>query len=304
MISALSLTDRAGAAVDLLDDAQGRTCLSLSGLVGTAAVRSSRRVKPTRRGGINPRAYTDGATMAGEFEASGATVEAAFSTFRQMVKPMRESVFSTLPATLKWTEGTSGLALQRKVRLVSETDPILKDNAALLAWQAQFFSEDDRAFSQTQNTFTGAALSALGGGLTFNSAGESAGGLTFPFTFSTSGGGTLAITNAGSDDSPPVWRIYGEITNAQLVNLANPAERLVFTGSVAANDYIEVDVSERTVRLNGDATQELPNLVSSALSTWFEIPAATAAAPTTNVQLIADSFDGVARVDCLLRNAY
>lgn len=292
MISALTLENESGSiVVPLLDTANGRGCVSLSGLVGTAAVRSSRRVKPQRRGGLDETAYTDGALMAGEFEAwSTVSPELALSTFRTMVAAMRDTL--TERRWLRWTEGTTGLQLQREVKLASETDPILKGNAALLQWQAQFFSEDDRAFSRAQTTYTGTTLSALGGGKTYP--------FVYPRTYALSGGGTLTVTNAGTDDTSPIWRIYGYAAGAQIVDLADSANRrLVFNESVAAGNFLEVDVATRTVTLNGDANQELPNLVKSSASTWFDLPPGT-----SNLQLLADSFDGVARLDCLARAAY
>lgn len=311
MLSALTLSDRDGTDIALLDPANGKGVVSLTGLVGSASVRDTKRTKPQRRGGINPDAFTDGALMAGSFEAwSTVDVKTAFATFRAMTKPMLETLTygqanSSSACVLKWTESTDGLALQRVVKLCSEIDPPLANNAAMLTFQAQFFAEDPRAFSQAQTTYTGAALAAGGGGWTFGgtSGGWLFGGSSGGWTFTSSGGGTLTVLNAGRDDSPPIWRIYGYCQNPQIVNLATH-ERFVIVGTVAANSYLEIDVANGTVKLNG--TTDVANLVQSSTSTWFECLGATATNPTgaTNVQLVASDYDSGARVDCLLRAAY
>lgn len=308
MLSALTLADRDGNDIALLDTTNGRGVTSITGLVGTPSVRDTKRVRPQRRGSIDPDRFTDGAIMAASFEAwSTVDLKTAFSTARSMVKPMRETL-TYGAAVLKWTEdvgGGGGLQLQRTVKLASETDPTIANNAAMLSWQAQFFAEDPRAYGQTQTTYTGTALSTGGGGWTFGgtSGGWLFGGSSGGWTFTSSGGGTLTVLNAGTDDSPPVWRIYGYCQDPQIVNLTTH-ERLVLVGTVAANTYIEIDVGAGTVKLNG--TTSLPNLVQSSTSTWFECPGATAANPTgaTYVQLVAANYDGGARLDALTRPAY
>jgi hypothetical protein len=271
-------------------------------------VRDTKRTRPERRGGINPDRFTSGAIMAGEFESfSSVDIPSAMAAFRAMVKPMRETLTTDTPATLKWTEGTSGLQLQRKVKLASEIDPPLHDNAALLQWQAQFFAEDPRAYSQVQTTYTGIALAVAAGGWTFggSSGGWDFGGVEGGWGFTSSGGGTVTVLNAGTDDSPPVWRIYGYCMNPQIVNL-DTGDRLTLLGSVAANSYLEIDVWAGTVYLNGDSTQDYRNLVKASTSTWFECEGSSTSNPTgaTNVQLVAADFDSGARVDGLLRAAY
>lgn len=294
MISSLTLADKDGTDVALMGTT-GRECISISGLLGSGPVRDVRRVKPQRRGGIDESAYEDGSLVAAEFEAtSTVSVAAAISTYRTMVAPMKQTLRHGA-AWLKWREDTAGLQLQRKVKLASDVDPPLSNNAALVAWQAQFFCEDPRAFSQTQTTTTGAALSSSGGGKTYP--------FVYPRLYTATGGGTCSPVNAGTDDTPPIFRIYGYAVNPQIVNLTTQ-ERIVLgsassLATISSGDYLEIDVAARTLRLNGSTTGDRASFLDSAGSTWFEL------APGTNyLQLIATDYDAGARLDVLARDAY
>jgi hypothetical protein len=114
------------------------------------------------------------------------------------------------------------------------------------------------------------------------------------------GGGTASYTNSGNRGTPPIWRIYGYCVNPQIVYLGDAlSRRIVLNGTVPAGSYLELDMFNRTMRLNGLATQNRANFFDASNSTWWELPTGT-----TNYQLVAADFDGVARLDCLARAAY
>jgi hypothetical protein len=69
------------------------------------------------------------------------------------------------------------------------------------------------------------------------------------------------------------------------------------TGTVGAGDYLEVDVQNRSITVNG--TTPALNFLDAANTTWFELPKGT-----STVQLIAGSFDTVAKVAVIYRSAY
>lgn len=290
MLSSVTLADNTGADITLHQDAtNGKRWLTLAtGLRGIQTLRSSKRVRPQAHGGINETRYEDGRsiTLTGEI-MSTVSIEDAFSEFGLVAAPMIQTL-DTGPALLKWQEGSTGNALQRLVKLDGDLDPPFQEGQATLTYQAQFFSEDPRAYSQTLTTITGTALSASGGGMVFNK--------VFPFTFSSSGGGTVAFTNAGNRPTPPIFRIYGMCVNP-VIAIVGGSLKLSFLGTIASGDYLEIDVSKRTIKLNGASNRY--NFLDSANSSWFELPKGT-----SNLQLIAGTFDGTARLDVLGRSAF
>lgn len=288
MLASLSLDDQSGAPVTLHETAK-RCLTSVTGLVGIGPLRDSRRVRPQAHGGIDETRYEDGRIIALEGEVmSTVGIEDAFAEFRAITAPMLGTLDGA-PALMKWTEGVSGLALQRYVRLASDVEPPLQEGAALLHYQAQFYAEDPRAYSQTLQTVSGSTLAALGGGKRYPR--------TYPKTYASSGGGTATFANAGNRPTPPVLRIWGACVNPQVV-LLNTGQRIALKGTIAASDFIELDVARRTILLHGSEGRQ--NFYDPTMSQWFELPANA----TSNLQLVADSFDGTAHLDVIGRSAY
>ena len=291
MLNYLTLDDSTGAAVTLHETGK-RALSSVKGLIGISAVRASTRDRPTAHGGIDETHWT-GAKLVdvqGEVWSTVGQVD-AYAEFRLIEAPMLQTL-DVGPALMKWQEGPDGLQLQRRVALASEVEPVLEEGAAFLKYQAQFYGEDPRAYSQTLETVTSAALSATTGGMVFP--------LIFPFTFAAGGGATAAVTNAGNRPTPPMFRIHGGCTNPQVVLTGGP--RIALTGTIAAGDYVEVDCATRTILLfTSGATVGVPrlNFYNAAVSRWYELPAGD-----TTLQMIADSFDGSAKLDVVFRSAY
>lgn len=289
MISAITLDDYSGAAVTLHGPTGKRGMVSASGLFGIAAPRTSQRVRPSAHGGINETRYEDGKLIVLNGEImSNVSVDDAFTEFHAACAPMLDTL-DYGEALLKWTEGASGLSLQRYVTINGAVEPEVADNAALINYQAQFYAEDPRAYSQTLTTVTGSTLSTASGGLTFKR--------TFPWLFTPSAGGSAACTNAGNRSTPAVIRIYGYCVNPQVLNVTT-GERIVIDGTVSAGDYLELDTQEHTVKVNG-STSRL-QLLDSPNTTWFDL----ARNATTTLRLVATTFDTVARIDVLFRAAY
>jgi hypothetical protein len=259
--------------------------------VGIAGLRDSKRVRPESHGAINETRFEDGRLINLEGEVwSTVSQEAAYAELRLITRPMIETLDHG-PALMRWTEGASGLALQRLVKLDGGVEPPLEEAAAFLRYQAQFFAEDPRAYSQTLSTATGISLSTATGGLDFSE--------PFPWTFAPSGGGTAVVTNDGNRPTPPVFRIYGQIVNPQII-LVGTDSRIVLTGTVPAGDFLEIGTSSagrRYVKLSG-LTDRL-NFYDAAASTWFDLPPGS-----STIQLIGASFDTTARIDVLYRSAY
>lgn len=292
MLSALSIDDQTGAAVTL-HETSARSVLSVDGLVGIAPVRRSVRQRPTGHGAIDESRYLDEALTEVVGDVYAATQELTYAELRTVLAPMLATLDGNA-ALLKWTEGATGLALQRLVKLASAVQPTLSEAAPLLRYQAVFAAQDPRAYSQTLTTATGAALSSAGGGDTFPDTFTATAG----DTFDTSGGGTASFTNAGNRPTPPVLRIYGQVTNPQVVH--PDGRRIALIGDVAASDYLEIDVQARTINLvQGAVTTSRLDLLDAAATRWFEL-----APGTTVLQLVGSPFSGTARLDVLGRSAY
>lgn len=180
------------------------------------------------------------------------------------------------------------LDLQKLVKLASDVDPILSESAPVIRWQAQFRAQDPRAYSQTLQSVTGATMASSPGGLTFPR--------TFPITFAASAGGTTAVLNNGNRSTPPIFRLYGGCTSPQIL-LVGTAGKITLTGTIDPGSYLEINVAERTIRLNG--TSNALHLLDPANTTWFELPPG----PST-IRALAQSFDTTARCDVIFRDAY
>lgn len=294
MLSIVTLDDKDGTPVTLHDATTSakRGAVEAHGFIGgvIADLRQDKQVRPQVHGSINRTTFQNGAAPYLTLEIVGDTVEDAYDEWLEIAATLQQTL-DYGPALLKWTEAETGRELQRLVKLDSMVDPPLAGAASILTFPVTMFAEDPRAYSQTLETDASIALSAAGGGLTFP--------LTFPFTFSYSGGGTVTVVNDGSQPTPPVFRIYGLTVGAQIVNVGNTAQRIVFDASatIPSGSYVEIDTWARTMLLNG--TEDVGNLRDSETTTWFDLPPGT-----TNLQLVASSFDGSARLDVLYRHAY
>lgn len=291
MLSALSVDDKDGTAIPFISDALGRDVASASGLVGVGPLREDRRVRPQGHGALDLTRWEDGRTIPIEGVVVGASQELAYENLREITTACLQTLDEG-PALLKWREGASGLELQRSVRLASEIDPPIEEGAAVLRYQVQFFAEDPRAYSQGLTTVSGAPLSSASGGMVMP--------FTFPFTFAPSGGGIASFTNAGNRPTPVVFRIHGQLTNPTVVHLETQ-KRIALVGTVNAGDYLEIGTDpqgNRYVLLNGSVSQL--NFLDTANSDWFELPAGS----TSNMRLIAGTFDSAAFLEVSARSAY
>lgn len=287
MYSAITLNNAAGTPVAFHQDDGKRRIFRAVGLSGIQTPRQLVRPRPTAHGAINGTRWTDGRLIILDGRIQGALNTAdAFAEFRTLTTPMLETL-DVGAALLKWTE-RGGLSLQATVKLFGAVEPPAEVGPNVLVYQAQFLAEDPRAYSQTLSTSTGGTLSTSPGGLKFPE--------TMPVTFASSSGGTVATNNTGNRPTPPVFRIYGRATNAQIL-LVGTTKRIALTGTINAGDYLEIDVQHRTITING--TSPALHYLDAATTTWFELPVGT-----STMQLLASDFDTVARCDVLYRSAF
>lgn len=96
--------------------------------------------------------------------------------------------------------------------------------------------------------------------------------LTFDRVYPASGVvGAVTITNDGNLSTPPILRLYGPATDPRIEN-QTVDKSIVFDGlTLAASEYVEIDVQERTVYLNGDSTLNRYQYVDFGNTEWWEL---------------------------------
>lgn len=273
LLTALAIEGADGQFVDLLVP-NGRGVSSVDGLIGME-VREKIRPRPGRRGIINTSRYSDAPpiTITGHFE--GATVDQVYSHYNTVARALAAAVRTN--RSLRWTGGSVLNLVETKVRLVSMKPP-LEVGPNLIRYQLVLRPADPRSFAQTPTAVDGSFLSASGGGLSFP--------ITFPITFTPAGGSVASFVVGGTDDTPPVFRIYGFATNPSL-RLLSTGEQIFINGQVDAGRFLVVDVDAREVRLDDGTPRN--NLFDFERSSWFELPPG----PQT-VQMFASNFDATA----------
>lgn len=111
---------------------------------------------------------------------------------------------------------------------------------------------------------------------TINAAGEDEGGRSYPLEHprtypASSPVGAAIIELVGSVPVAPLIRLYGPCDDPRIEN-ATTDQALIFDGlTLLAGEYVEIDVRERTVYLNGDSTQSRYHLLDFAASEWWEL---------------------------------
>lgn len=257
------------------------------GLHGAPAPRRIARARPGGHGEINAtRHYGSrqpvftGVLLGDDEDALWTEYEAIMAAVWGMVSQ---------PRLLKWTR-SDGAQLQSLVKLGDALDPAISAASAgkYLRYQLVFDREDPRNFAQVEVEVEGDSLEELGGGMTFP--------LTFPFTFTTTSGGQAAIVDAGPIGTSPVYEIHGGIV-MPTIRIVDTMEDIVLDVEVAADDYIEIDVANRTVLLGGTTHRE--DLVDFNLTTWADLPPGS-----STVQLLGASFDTNAHLVVRYRAAY
>lgn len=289
MISSITLTTSTGT-VTLHSTAAGSKAVvtRAEGLQGIPQVRNLVTQRSQASGGFVRSRFTDTRSITLEGEVLGTSIENAFDNFDTLAAAMYDTVANE--RTLKWTRDASGQQLQCGVRL-SDFQPLtLTDGSAWIKYQATFTAGDPRLYDQTSTTGTGAALATAAGGKTYT--------YSYKRKYNPSSGGTVTFNNTGSVPTPPVIRVYGYCTSPQVILQGQSVDtRLILTGEVSAGDYLEIDCSARTVKLNG--TTSRLNLLDPVNSTFFSLPTGTG-----TVQMVASNFDANARVDLIYRSAF
>jgi hypothetical protein len=281
--SDITLNDADGLDVDL-HRTDSRHIYAATGLIGVTPPRQVVRPRPSAHGSINNTRNTEGRLIVLEGRLLGEqSATDMFTEFYAVAGAMLETL-DYGEALLKWTID-GGASMQAMVKLHGELEPPVEVGPNILAYQAQLFAQDPRAYDQSQSSSTGDPLSSAPGGWTFPR--------TMPIRFNVSVSGTAAVENLGNRPTPPVFRVYGMAVNPQILLLGTDY-RIALTGTISAGDYLEVDVQNRTLMMNG--TTSALYFLDAANTQWFELPKGT-----STVQMLAGAFDTSAKVSVLYR---
>ncbi len=252
-----------------------------------AGVRSDITSLPLGHGGRFDPGYKEHGVLSVVLKArslgSAANLEANRTS---LVKAVNSCMGSGGGASMTWTNQGSATVLKLSdLYLLDESFMISQD-----AWDVHLLFGCPKPFAE-DNTSTDSdsiALTVGGGGFVIP--------LTIPFTLTESGGGTLTATHSG--DFPyayPVLRVYGPITNPVVINQTT-AQRLVFSGSIAAGEFWEIKLFERTVKLGGTTSVRA---LTTSQSDWF-----ACALGANTLQLAGSGYTASTLLRCYMRSAW
>jgi hypothetical protein len=108
----------------------------------------------------------------------------------------------------------------------------------------------------------------------------------YPWSYvSGSGGINALVTSAGSVSTPPLIRIYGACTDPTIRNLTTEQELSLSGITLLDGQYLEIDVKNRNVYLNGDPSLSYYNTLDFTTSSWWELqPGINAISASTTSQ--------------------
>ena len=127
---------------------------------------------------------------------------------------------------------------------------------------AQWVAPDGVIESATETVAVAQASSGVEVGRTYN--------LTFDRTYAaTSPVGSVSVTNAGTTFAQDFEiQLHGPATNPVIENLTT-GEQLRFVTTLTASQFLQINVRDKTVRLNGLVAQNRYNTLDFATSSWF-----------------------------------
>ena len=191
-------------------------------------------------------------------------------------------------ATLSWTS-QDGLTAKTIYRLqLLEPYSIQYEAGTLKSFQCLLGTEYPYAQGASANNDT-TALTATGGGFTVP--------LTIPtLTFTASGGGQVTVTNSGTTTAYPKMRVYGPITSPIVYN-STLGKYISFTGTIASGDYWEIDLFEKTVKLNGSTS--MASSLDIANTQWFGLGVGN-----TTLQLSGSSYDSNTKLRVIMYSTW
>lgn len=130
-------------------------------------------------------------------------------------------------------------------------------------YSIQLTAPDPLKYGPVTFAKTGLSSSAGGTGLVYP--------LTYPRDYGIAPGvtpGALTVTNVGSSSYFPRLRIDGPVTNP-VVTVSETGDRIAYTGTIAAGQWLDIDCARRRVLLNGQVSHRY---LTSFVGGWLAIP--------------------------------
>jgi len=272
-------------------DASSGLFLDYDGMQFTADVRTSRVSRPQAHGSYMDNGFEEGATGVIKGVIGASTLAARKTLEDTFLKCARSLLGEEGTGTLTWTEpGGSSPTDDRRITGLRLAAPVQLQGRGgmLMGFQLMLAAEKSTAEESTSSNEDSSALTDGGTGLDF--------ALTFPLVFEASTGGELTLTNSGTATAYPVLQVYGPI-GAPRVTHTTSGSVLPFTSSIGTGDYWEIDLFERTIKLNG-LTSVLQNLDMDD-ATWFGLTVGS-----NTLRLTGSGFDSNTKLRVVMRDAY
>lgn len=157
---------------------------------------------------------------------------------------------------------------QATLRVTQQSAPVGLPRKSLIDVQAQWSCPTGKLFSTAQQLANINPAGAAEPGRAYD--------LVFDRTYPSLASGGQTVTVDGNLETDPLIRIFGPCTNPKIENQTT-GRKLEFTANggivLAVGDYLEVDVRNRTVRLNGlaDVGSNLYGRLDFAVSKWWAL---------------------------------
>jgi hypothetical protein len=207
----------------------------------------------------------DGGFMDAEFEkardivldgtiyAPGSTMESYLDSLKENWAPSKTQV----PFYFKAPGVNERLLFVKPLGMRYDWSSLRRTGQATVQFGA--FAEDPRIYDSTLQTATLPLGATVFTGFGFNL------GFSFGFGGVSSLNDAVEVVVGGNRPTPPVIRINGPIDNPRLIS-DTAGKEMLFSGlSLLAGEYVDVDMKNKTVKLNG-TTNRRNTLVSP---TWF-----------------------------------
>lgn len=246
---------------------------------------------------VEPVPQRDGATVFDAYRGAmypilrGHIKAASLTDRRELEDDLRGLTDSLLRADgiLRWTP--TGAAQRRlTVRLL---EALQIGGGLIKEFQLALVAADPTVYAELLQTADTTALTVGGGGAEVFPHG-------FPYSYGDySGGGNVNVTNGGEVPSYPVVEVYGPITAPSIFNVTT-GKVVSFTAlTIAAGDFLEVDMKAETVELNGSPDVNLIGKLDVASSEFWALEPAVNA-----IRLSGSAFDAATKARVKWRDAY
>jgi hypothetical protein len=226
---------------------------------------------PDSRTSDTPRP-SDHGLFAGTDFAAGRTVDltvkveaASAALFRSALDSLID-VTDLQPAELPLTFRLPGMTANRRINVRPRRRAVMPAKGLygkITRVALQFFATDPRVYADDETVLSTSAATT-GGGRTYNR--------VYDLTYAAGGtGGSIAALNAGTFPTRPTLKITGPATTPRVENVEAGAF-LAFNLTLAAGEFLVVDLAARTVLLGGTASRYSTLAIGSS---WWQLPPGT-----------------------------